>query len=196
MKIFRTAILLIMFLIIGEQNLSAQNNTGAEKYGKTLNLGVGIGYYGYYNGNGNFSSSTPVIHADYEFDVAPNFTLAPFVTFYSYQNYSYWGNPNNPYRNYNYTQTVVPIGVKGTYYFDQLLKASSKWDFYLAASLGVAIQSTRWDNGYNGNTEVRNGTTGLYLDAHLGTEYHISSKFGLYLDLSTGFSTLGLAVHL
>ena len=166
-------------------NLSAQ-----EKYGKTLNLGVGIGYYGY------VGHTAPVISANFEFDVAKNFTLAPFITVYSYQNTAYWGNKNYPYRYYTYTQTVIPVGIKGTYYFDELLKANSKWDFYLAGSLGFAIRSTTWESNYYGEPNIQNGASGLYLDVHIGSEYHISKKVGLYLDLSTGISTFGLALHL
>jgi len=171
------------------QETSGKETSTTEKYGKTLNAGIGIGYYGY---DGH---SSPVLHADFEFDVAKNFTLAPFITYYSYQNYYYWGNPHYPYRDYSYRQTVIPIGVKGTYYFDQLLKAGPKWDFYLAASLGFAIRKTTWENGYYGETVVQNGSSGLYLDAHIGAEYHLTKKLGLFLDLSTGFSTFGLAAH-
>ena len=172
------------------ETISAQETNTAESYGNTLNLGVGIGYYGY------VGHSMPVVHADYEFNVARNFTLAPFITVYSYQNYYYWGNPNYPYKNYYYRQTVIPIGVKGTYYFDQLLHAGPRWDFYLAASLGFAIRKTTWENGYYGETVVDHGSSGLYLDGHIGTEFHLSDKLGLFLDLSSGISTFGLAVHL
>lgn len=178
------------FIAIFGKTILAQETATAEKYGKTLNLGLGIGYYGY------VGHSMPVLHADFEFDAAKNFTLAPFITLFSYQNYNYWGNPNYPYKNYSYRQTVIPIGVKGSYYFDQLLNAGSKWDFYLAASLGIAIRKTTWENGYYGETAVQHGSSGLYLDGHIGAEYHLSKKAGLFLDLSTGISTFGLAVHL
>ena len=46
---------------------------------------------------------------------------------------------------------VIPVGVKGTYYFDQLLGAGSKWDFYLSGSLGFAIVRSTWDDGYYGD---------------------------------------------
>src|SRR4051812_23236376 len=75
-----------------------------EQYGKTLNLGLGIGYYGY------VGRSLPVFHANYELNVAKDFTLAPFVTFYSFSNDYYWGNKNYPYRYYTYRETVIPIG--------------------------------------------------------------------------------------
>lgn len=169
---------------------NSQEIASAEKYGKTLNLGLGIGYYGY------VGHSMPVVHADFEFDVARNFTLAPFVSFYTYKNYYYWGsNSHYPYRNYYYHQTVIPIGLKATYYFDQLLKAGPKWDFYLAGSVGFAYRKTTWESGYYGTTTVNEGTGPLYLDLHIGSEYHLNNKAGLFLDLSTGVSTIGLAVH-
>ena len=193
----KTIITSLLFLAVINFNSAAQekmttdakNTNPPEKYGKTLNLGLGIGYYGY------VGHSIPVLHADYEFDVAKNFTLAPFIAYYTYQNYYYWGNPKYPYRDYSYRQTVIPIGVKGSYYFDQLLHAGAKWDFYLAASLGFVIRKTTWENGYYGQTTVENGASGLYLDGHIGAEYHLSNKTGLFLDLSSGVSTFGLAIH-
>jgi len=173
----------------------AQEKAPAEKYGKTLNLGLGIGgYSGYY---GYVGRSLPVFHINYEFDVAKNFTLAPFLSFYSYRNGYYWGNNNKnyPYKFYYYHETVIPIGGKGTYYFDDLLKANSKWDFYLAGSLGFAIVNSSWDSDYYGDRDYYNHGTSLFLDLHIGTEYHFNNHLGAFLDLSTGVSTIGLAIH-
>ena len=158
-----------------------------EKFGKTLNLGGGIGYYGY----------APAVSINYEFDVFKNFTLAPFISILTYKSYRYWGdnNKNYPYRNYYYRETIVPIGVKATYYFDELFHASEKWDFYAAASLGVAYRTTTWDSDYYGDRVVRSYSSPLYGDLHIGTEVHLSQKVGLFLDLSTGLSTLGLGFH-
>ncbi len=180
---------LTLIALLLSSMISAQNNF-AEKYGRTLNMGLGIGYYGY------VGYSIPVLHANYEIDVAKNFTIAPFITFYSYKNDYYWGNNRKPYRYYKYSETVVPIGAKGSYYFDDILKASPKWDFYLAGSLGFVIRRTLWDSDYEGIKTVRQGTGPLYIDLHVGTEYHFNKKAGLFLDLSTGVSTLGLALKL
>jgi hypothetical protein len=182
----KTKILKLLFLLmIVSASVSAQKAITSERFGNTLNLGIGLGYYGY------VGHSMPVLHANYEIDVVNNFTLAPFITYYSYQKKQKWGN-----RDYFYRVSVIPIGVKGSYYFDQLLHANSRWDFYLAGSLGFAIRQTSWENGYFGETSVNNGSSGLYLDAHIGSEYHINNNVGLFLDLSTGISTFGLAVHL
>ena len=105
------------------------------------------------------------------------------------------GNAHYPYKYYSYHETVIPIGVKGTYYFDQLLNAGSKWDFYAAASLGFRIRNVKWDNDYYGDKYAYNDASGLYLDFHVGTEYHINQKIGLFLDLSTDVSTIGLSFH-
>ena len=184
----------ITFLTSFVMNSNAQDKPDAEKYGKTLNLAVGIGYYG------SIGRSLPVGMLNYEFDVARNFTLAPFIGIYSYQNYYYWGNPNEPkgdpsYRLYSYRETAVPVGVKGTYYFDKLFHAGPKWDFYAAGSVGFVFRDVVWENDYYGDKHVYQGASPLYLDAHIGAEYHMTQKMGLVLDLSTGVSTFGLAIH-
>jgi len=165
-----------------------------ESYGGALNLGLGVGgYSGYYKYAGH---SLPVFHINYEFDVAKNFTLAPFLSVYTYSNEYYWGNNNYPSQYYTYRETVIPIGLKGTYYFDDLLNANSKWDFYLGASLGLALVKASWDAGYYGDTKYfNNRRNSVFLDLHIGTEYHFNSRLGAFLDVSSGISTIGLAIH-
>ncbi len=182
---YLTTIALIILMIKGH----GQETVTSEKFGQTLNVGIGNGYYGY------IGHSIPVVHVDYEFDIASNWTLAPFLNFYSYESYHYWGNTYNPYKEYTYRQTVIPIGAKGTYYFDQFLKAGSKWDFYLAGSLGFAYRKTVWENDYDGNKDIDEGMGALFLDLHIGSEYHLNKRNGLFLDLSTGVSSFGLSVH-
>lgn len=173
--------ILLLFVSILSFNISAQKANYSEKYGSTLNLGLGIGgYSGYY---GHVGRTLPVFHINYEFDVANSFTLAPFATFYSYR------NDRDHYR-----ETVIPIGVKGSLYLDRALNANSQWDFYLAGSLGFALVNSSWDEGYSGETYYHN-VSPLFLDLHIGTEVHLSNHIGLFLDLSTGVSTLGLAIH-
>ncbi len=186
----KSIFLSLFFLMIFASTLSAQDISSPETFGRTLNLGVGLGYYGY------AGHPMPAFHADYEIDVTKNFTLAPFVTYYAYDSYYYWGDQNNTYRNYDYRQTVIPTGVKGTYYFDRLLNAGSHWDFYLAGSLGFAIRINQWEDGYQGENNIQGSSSGPYFDGHIGSEYHLTKRLGLVLDISTGISTFGLAVHL
>ncbi|MBA3704365.1 MAG: hypothetical protein H0W84_00250 [Bacteroidetes bacterium] len=195
----KTLTFISLFLLsVAGTNILAQETAPAvssspEKYGKTLNLGAGIGYYGY------VGHTLPVGTLNFEFDVARNFTLAPFVGFYSYRNYYYWGNPNKPYednyREYSYRVTAVPVGLKGTYYFDELFRANERWDFYAAGSVGFVFRSVTWENDYYGDRRIYHSASPLYLDAHIGAELHLNSKAGLFLDLSTGVSTFGLAIH-
>lgn len=161
---------------------------GQEKYGKTLNIGLGLGYYGL--------GASPAIHLNYEFDVFKNFTLAPFVTFQTRRTYYKGYDQVKGYnRNYYYRETYIPIGAKGTYYFDEIFEAGDKWDFYAAASLGFAIRSTKWEDPYY-NTGVITSPSPIYGSLHIGTELHLSPKAGLFLDVSTGLSTFGLAIHM
>ena len=55
----------------------------------------------------------PVLHSDFEFDVAKSFTLAPFLSFYSYRFDYYYSNPHGNIK-YYYHETVILIGAKGT----------------------------------------------------------------------------------
>lgn len=179
---------MLIILIISGTNISAQKTTSAEKFGKTLNIGIGLGYYRY------AERPMPVFHANFEFDIARNFTLAPFISFYSYRNHYYKGNPHEN-NEYYYYETVIPVGAKGTYYFDELLKANNKWDFYAAGSLGFAIANSHWDDGYDGDGDDFHGAGPLFVAIHIGSEYHFNNNLGAFLDLSNGVSTIGLAIH-
>jgi hypothetical protein len=164
-----------------------------ESYGKTFNIGVGIGgYSGYY---GYLGRSTPIFHVNYELSVGKNLTIAPFVTIHTRKDKYYWGNPNKPMRYYAYRETIIPIGIKLSYYFDQLLEAGDDWDFYLAGSLGYSIINTHWEDGYDGDRYYYGNPGNLYLDLHIGTEYHINSRTGVFFDLSNGVSILGFSIH-
>jgi len=186
--------LLIFIVALSLINISASaqsyNSAPREMFGPTINIGAGIGYYGY------AGRPAPAVMANVELDIARNITLAPFIGFYTYANDYYWGSYDYPYRYYSYRETVVPVGVKGAYYFDQLFQAGEKWDFYAAASVGFAFHSVTWDNGYYGSRDVVSGPGPLYGTAHIGSRLHITQGFGLFLDLSTGFSTFGLSFKL
>jgi hypothetical protein len=173
----------ILSLFLTTYTASAQ-----EHHGKTLNLGLGVGGYSGYSKYA--AHSLPVFNINYEFDVARNFTLAPFISFYTYSDRYYWSNAY-----YTYRETVIPVGVKGTYYFDELLKAHAKWDFYAAGSVGFAVVNSRWQAGFDGDKNHFHRGNSLFADLHVGAEYHFSRGAGVFLDLSSGISTIGLAIH-
>jgi hypothetical protein len=175
----QTIIFLFFWGILFVNNGNAQNNATYEKYGNTFNigLGAGIGNYGY-----AFYAATPAVHLDYEFDLIRTLTIAPFVTLYHY-------------RNGFYHERVIPVGLKATCYFDQILKAHSKWDFYLAGSLGYAFRETVWETGFAPDPNTSYGPGALYLVLSIGSEYHINKRLGAFIDLSNGISTIGLSIH-
>ena len=171
--------------LVGVVALQAQ-----EKFGNRLNLSVGTSY-----GNGYYYGHSFPLMLNYEFDVARNFTLAPFISFYTYSNYYITQNPRKNFYayQYNYRTVVVPVGVKGSYYFDELLNAGEKWDFYAAVSLGFAFRSTTWEDGYVVK-DVPYTESGIYLNFHAGAEYHFTEKIGMFLDLSSGSSNIGMSI--
>jgi len=182
-------IIFILTLILGLFNFKvfAQSR---QSHGGNLNIGVGLGYYGY------IGHPATALTLNYEFDAAKNFTLAPFIGFYSYSKNYYWGNKNYPDRYYRYREIAVPIGLKGAYYFDNALDAGSKWDFYAAASLGFTFHRVTWETGYYGDQNIIREASPLFLAGHIGTRYHFTPKAGIFLDLSTGLSTVGLSLKL
>ncbi|MDD4972113.1 MAG: hypothetical protein PHT07_22020 [Paludibacter sp.] len=178
MKAFTLTVALILMTL--GTNLSAQKYSNYDGHGHTLNIGLGIGgYSGYY---GYIGHTLPVLNVNYEFGVTKNFTLAPFITLYSY---------SDP----NYITYVTPVGVKGTFYLDQLLHAGRNWNFYVAGSLGAAIVTTTWNDNYYGDRSYYRSVDPLYLDFHVGAEYLFTRNVGAFVDLSTGISTIGIAIH-
>jgi hypothetical protein len=185
MKRLLTITLTILCFFIVQYEVSAQ-----ERFSKTLNLGLGVGGHSGYSRYAG--QSIPVFHINYELGVVRNFTLAPFVSFYTYTDRYYWSGTNSTYI---YRETVIPVGVKGTYYFDELLEAHSSWDFYASGSAGFAIVNSSWQTGYDGDKNHYHSGNPVFLDVHIGAEYHFSANLGVFLDLSSGISTIGLAVH-
>ena len=159
-----------------------------EQYGRTFNIGVGLGGHSGYSDYVN--RALPVFTLNYEIDVVSNFTIAPSVSVYGYSNNYIWNN-----RNFRYRETVIPIGVKGTYYVDEFLGAGNKWDFYLGSSIGFAIVSSNWEQGYDGDRKYFNNKVPVFIAIHFGAEYHLTDRLGMFLDISSGFSTFGISIH-
>jgi hypothetical protein len=172
---------LLLLLIIGNSAI-AQKKDKTETYGHTINLGIGAGYIGI----------LPVLYANYEIDIAKNVTLAPFISFYTYRNHSV----DNSGVKFYYHETAIPTGMKGMYYFDELLHVKPNWDLYAGASSGFAIINSSWDTGYTGSKDGFNGANPFFVNVHAGATYHFNNKAGAYLDLSDGLSTIGFTIHL
>jgi len=183
----KNLVLLLMISALFFQHVTAQKygSKPSEQFGHTLNIGAGVGYHRYLN------YPTPVVVINYEFDLVRNITLAPIIGVSTYRDSHYWGNYNNAYRDYHYRQTAISIGIKGSYYFDELLMLNTKWDVYTAASIGVQPVITTWDNGYYGNKKLTNTPGLVFASGHLGARYHFSKRVGVFVDLSTGIFTTG-----
>jgi len=190
---YLTFILMVVLLPLGyvkaQDATAAVTGTDYFVFGNTLNIAGQLGYSVY---AGEF---VPVVYADYEFEIADNFTLAPSVEYYSYQNQSYWGDATNAYKNYTYRESLIPLGCKGSYYLNNLLNTGNRWDVYVAVSFEYIIRTTNWDDGNTDKPMVNNGASALAANMHIGTEYHVDKRFGMYVDLSTGVSVLGIAIH-
>lgn len=182
-------IIILLVLLIATHSVFSQDDAPSEKYGKSLNLSGGIGYYRYVGYNRS------VLHADYEFQIGNALTVAPSISLYNYEGHTLWGDPNHQIREYYYSEIVVPVGLKVSFYFDKIFKAGPKWDFYAASSLGTNFRKTNWETDYNGKYSIEPDTGPVYIDLHIGSEYHITNKIGIQLDLSTAISTFGMAIH-
>ena len=176
----RTLSLVSFIIFLGASGLAQ------EKFGRTLNLGFGIGYH---------DAFEPAVNINYEFDLFRNFTLAPFVGISTYSDNRYWGNYNTPYRSYYYRETAIPVGAKGSYYFDELFRAGDKWDFYVGTSIGAVFRTAVWESGYYGDKKSIRYSRPVFANMHVGSECHVTQKFGIYLDLSSGISTFGMSFH-
>lgn len=167
-------------------NSDANRNANHEYFGNTFNIGVGPGYFG------ASLMRSPYFTFNYEVDVLRNFTLAPFVGFSTYRsNPQIWGP-----RYYYYRGTIMPLGVKASYYFDEVIELPERWDLYAAGSLGYTIISKRWEDGYGGTVGTLPGIRPLFLDIHVGAEYQVTDATGIFLDLSTGTSVVGVGLHM
>ena len=192
---FIKQIMLASVIIIGSalpaqsQNNETQPSVYHEQFGNTLNLGIGMGYFSY------IGYAVTAFHADYELSVSRNFTLAPFIDMYTVSDQVYWGDPHNSFRYYHYREMAFPIGVKGTYYLDRFLNLNRNWDLYLGASLGVTFRTFSWQDGDNAQSSINEGSGPLFLELHAGGEYHATRRLGIFVDLSTRISTIGLSIH-
>jgi hypothetical protein len=160
----------------GQKKQKTKQSSGAtssSEYGNTLNIGVGFGYF----------NGIPVI-VNYEFDIADQITLAPFVGFAS-GSYGIYG-----------TYSSFQFGAKGSYYFDELLNAGAPWDFWAGLSLGYVSVTYQDKSSWGPGIKSSKFGSGLLLGLQIGAEYHISNKVGAFLELGAGYApgVLGVSI--
>jgi hypothetical protein len=173
------------FVLLTDIQIATAQNTDAEPMGRTFNASIGPGYFG------GLQLPAPFSTINYEYEVAGYTTIAPFLGFASYRSAPQVIGG----KNYYYRATILPVGIKATYYLDKLLHIPCRWDVYVAGSAGYAFTTKEWDYGYPGTDDAVPGITLHFLLLHLGAEYHASKRTGLFADVSTGVATFGFAIH-
>ncbi len=115
---------------------------------------------GLFSFNSVFSQATKqlnfgIVGISYEIPVATDITIAPFA-----------GS--------NLDLSYLTLGVKGNYYFDNLVGLSDPWDFYGGANLGYALGiSNDKDND-------------IALGLQVGGRWFWNEKWGIYLEFGGG----------
>lgn len=141
-----------------------------DKGTKFINLGVGIGGYGYYSGG------SVGFNAAADFGVAKNITVGAVAGYRSYGSVS----------TYNYNS--FDIGARGSYHFNELLNLTTdKVDLY--AGLGVSYFSFSYGGFIDSYSTV-------YVPGHIGGRYFFSEKLGGFAELGSSLATLKVGVTL
>ncbi len=165
MKKIHFSILLVLGLLAGTQSFA---QLAVDKGTKFINLGIGVGGYGYYTGGGIG------LNASADFGVAKNITVGGVVGYKSYGSVA----------SYNYHS--FDIGARGSYHFNELLNLSTdKADLY--AGIGLSYYSFSY-GGYLDNYGS------VYLPIHLGGRYFFSEKLGGFAELGSSLATLKLGL--
>ncbi|GAB3181037.1 hypothetical protein [Telluribacter humicola] len=159
-KFFLTFVAMAMFTL-ASQSAFAQ----FEKGDKLLNVGIGLGTYGY-GGIGLGGSFEVGVHDAISVGVLGGYSGRSYV---------------------GYNWSVVTVGARGSYHFNELLNmADERFDLY--AGLGLAYRGVNYGGFYGGYGN------GVSLLAHVGGRYYMKPNLGLFAELGSGFSTLHAGV--
>ncbi|QKZ11818.1 hypothetical protein [Spirosoma sp. KUDC1026] len=165
--------ILLFFLLVASTQSFAQ--MAIDKGTKFVNLGIGVGGYGYYTGGGGIG-----LNAGLDFGIAPNITVGALA---GYRSYGSIAAINSTYR-----YSSFDIGARGSYHFNELLSlANDKIDLY--AGLGISYFSF----SYGGFADTY-GT--VYVPIHVGGRYLFSERLGAFAELNSSLATLKLGLTL
>lgn len=175
MKKFHFSLLFVLSLLVGTQSFAQYV---PDKGSKLLNVGVGVGGYGF-GGYAGYGFSTGVaIGASFEAGVYKNITVGGFA---DYRRVGYVGISGGT--NYIY------IGARGSYHFNELLNlATDKADLY--AGIGLGYLSAPVDAAYY----VGYSSGKIILPIHLGGRYFFSDKVGGFAELASDVAPLKIGV--
>jgi hypothetical protein len=149
-------------------------NGSAIKQGTTvLDLGVGFNYYGI------------PIHASAEKLVANNISVGLFGNYMSYNEVAFISS--------SYSYHLIYAGVKGNYYFNELLGyVSNKYHLYAGLNIGY-IKLITTDNSFSGFNSRP------FLGGQVGVRYFFKKKIGVYAEgdwSGQGGGTIGVSIKL
>ncbi len=171
MKNFLSSLFLVALLAFSAQNATAQSYQQGDKL---LNVGVGLGTYGA-GGLGLGGSFEYGIHEAISVGVLGGYS----------------GRSN--YLGSNTRWSVLTIGARGSYHFNELLNLDNdQIDLY--AGLGLGYRNISWN--YNGiGLGDGYGAGGILFLGHIGGKYYFQPNLGIFAELGSGFGTLqaGLA---
>jgi hypothetical protein len=165
--------LVLLMLVMLSVTLTSQSfaQLAVDKGSKFVNLGIGIGGYGYFNGSGLG------LNAAFDLGVAKNITVGGVAGF----------------RSYGSGVTSFDIGARGSYHFNELLKlGTDKADLY--AGIGLSYYSLSYGDTYLRSLGVDNTYSTVYVPIHIGGRYFFTENLGGFAELGSSLATLKLGV--
>lgn len=165
-KFFAIAVCLTLALITTQSFAQLAVDKGT----KFVNLGIGVGGYGFYTGGGIG------LNAAIDIGVAKNITAGAVA---GYKSYGSVGS-------YNYNS--FDIGARGSYHFNELLKLSTdKADLY--AGIGLSYYSFSYGGFLDNYSQI-------YFPIHLGGRYFFTEKLGGFAELGSSLATVKVGLTL
>ena len=170
MKKLNLLLLLVIGLLAGTQSFA---QLAVDKGTKFINLGIGVGGYGYFNGSGLG------LNAAADFGVAKNITVGAVAG----------------YRSYGSGITSFDIGARGSYHFNELLNLSTdKADLY--AGVGLSYFSFSYGDTYIRSLGIDNTYSTVYVPIHIGGRYFFTESLGGFAELGSSLATLKIGLTL
>jgi hypothetical protein len=167
-KMFFTSLLALSAIVYFQARSFAQSY---QKGDKLLNLGVGLGTYGA-GGIG--------LGGSFEFGIHDAISVGVIG--------GYSGRSN--YLNSGGRWSVLTIGARGSYHFNELLKLNDdKIDLY--AGLGLGYRNISWSYSGLGGSSWGSGITFI---GHIGGKYYFKPNLGVFAELGSGFGVLQAGV--
>lgn len=166
--------LVIAALLLASVCTSSVVNAQSVKGKNFVNLGIGIGTYGF-SGTGGLP-----VTASYEHGFTDKISGGIYLGLVQRKYYDDL--------KYNYKV----IGVRGSYHFNELLKVTEpKLDVYGGASIYYRGYTLKYE-GIDGKEKLTDNSIGIGI--HAAARYMFAEKFGAYAELGYGVSPLQIGV--